>query len=133
MHYMPGDSRLFECSQTTIVVAQLSAQDFLKNQASIPDLVTEAEQLLAAVDLAISGADIPNDEELERMKVSWAFFGNGFNDKIQTLKLTAHLIAGYENTLQAYALLANTIWMLTLRRQTLELNGIAVPLPKTGQ
>ena len=129
MIYMPGDSRLFLVTAASVTIANLTAQDFLKQQTSIPDLVTEAEQLLNSVDLAISSADIPGDEELERLKVSWAYFGNGFGRKIDLLKhIMNHLRS--EQLIEAYALLANIITMPTLRRQTLELSGIHTPLQK---
>jgi hypothetical protein len=123
MMFMPGDNAITGPLPNIGVMAGFLAEDWTAERADPGQLLTEAEELLEAIDLAISGADFTGDEDGELMQRSWAFIGPGLHTDIQQMKAS---------TLQQYLYprIAVVIMTLTTRRQTLEANDIHV-LKKT--
>lgn len=118
MLFMPGDGALIPPIPHTMLCTFL-VEDWTDEQADNRQLITEAEELLAAVDLAISSHDFAGDIDGRKMRVSWAQIGPGFFRKIKAIKLTS-------SAKPDYAELAVITTALTLRRQTLEANNIKV-------
>lgn len=123
MQFMPGDNSLvgpLTGDGSMDVMSALLVQDWLKEDVDPKQLIVEAEELLTAVDLAISGANLEGDPDCEQMKRSWAFIGPNLYRDIQRLK---------SSTLRKQYLLSRiaVITMtLTTRRRTLEINNIKV-------
>ncbi len=129
MIYVPGDNRLFGDTSVSGVFARGMASDWFNSVVNIHKILDEAQKLLEAVDLAISGADIPGDDELQKMKEAWAYMGPGFQNELEKTRSLVRDMGIIDTRLTVYSRLANIISMLTLRRQTLELNGIEVFKP----
>lgn len=121
MKFMPGDDALLgPLMGGSDTMSALLMQDWLKEDADHKQLIAEVEELLTAVDLAISGADLKDDHDCEQMKRSWAFIGPGFYREIQDLR-SSTLRKQY-----LYPRIAALTMALTTRRQTLEINCIEV-------
>lgn len=120
MKFMPGDDPLHLPGPIVGTMARLLVEDWLAENADHRQLIAEAEELLNAVDLAISGADFAGDEDGELMQRCWAFIGPGLHQRIRQMNFLPlrkqHL----------YTQIAVVTMVLTTRRQTLELNGIEV-------
>lgn len=118
MNFMPGDDPMIgSLSQSSILAAAL-AEDWLIENADPSQLIAEAEELLLAVDLAISGADFSGDPDGELMRRSWAFIGPGILTDLARIK------ASQSRNIPTYTRLAIITMALTIRRQSLELNSI---------
>ena len=120
MKFMPLDDPITGPFQQVATLATFLTQDWIEEDTDHRQLVAEAEDLLVAVDLAISGAELSGDKDGELMQRSWAFIGAGLYKDIQQLK-TSSLQKGHLIPRIAVITIA-----LTTRRQTLELNGIEV-------
>lgn len=124
MMFMPNDDSVNGPLPRVGIMATFLTQDWATEGADHQQLIAEVEELLSAVDLAISGADFTGDEDGEQMQRCWAFIGPGLHKDIQQMK-TSSLRRQY-----LYPRIAVITMALTTRRQTLELNGIEV-LKKT--
>jgi hypothetical protein len=124
MMFMTGDNALTGPLPNVDVMATLLAQDWMTERADPKLLLRETEELLEAVDLAISGSDFAEDEDGQLMQRSWAFIGPGLYRDIQKMKAST---LGGEYIYPRIALIMMT---LTIRRKTLEFNDIDV-LKKT--
>lgn len=123
MKFMTGDDPLvgpLMGGGSMDVISALLVQDWLKEDADHKQLISEAEELLTAVDLAISGANLEGDRDCEQMKRSWAFIGPGLYREIQSLK------SSILRKQHLYPRIAVITMALTTRRQTLEINCIEV-------
>jgi hypothetical protein len=124
MMFMRGDDALTGPLPNIGVMAGFLAQDWAAEGADLEQLLTEVEELLEAVDLAISSADFTGDEDGGLMQRSWAFIGPGLHTDIQKMKVSP--LGGQ----YLYPRIALIMMTLTIRRQTLEFNDIHV-LKKT--
>jgi hypothetical protein len=113
-------------SSSLSAIAALMAGDFQRENADLGKLIEEASVLLTAVDLSISQAELPGDEDLRRLKTSWAFIGPGTHRVLKALRLVARNASMTRDRSIEYDQLANVITWLNIRRQTLELNAIAI-------
>jgi len=127
MVIMPMDNVMVgpTISGSYTVMAQMLAEDWNKSDADVKALTQEAEDLLNAVDAAISQSEIKDDSEWEQMRRCWCFIGPGMCRQIERLKiLTAK--PRFLNKPEIYSMLGLIHTFLTVRRQTLELNDIEV-------
>lgn len=120
MQFMPNDDPVAGPLPGVGVMATFLAEDWVAEGADLQQLIVEAEELLNAVDLAISGSDFAGDKSGEQMQRCWAFIGPGLHTDLQSAKDPATCKRS------AYSKLAVITMALTARRQTLELNGIEV-------
>ncbi len=123
--FVPGDNAITGPLASIGVLAGLLAEDWVAEGADHRQLIAEAEELLEAIDLAISGADFTGDEDGEQMQRCWAFLGPGLHKDIQQMK--ASTLRGRH----LYPRIAVVMMTLTTRRQTLEMNDIHV-LKRSG-
>lgn len=128
MLLMPIDDELLGPSNGSCnVIAQMMGEDFLNNNADLMEFINEAGKLLTAVDAAISQANLVNDQQWEKMRTSWCFFGPGILKQIEAIKTAASLPRlNQHSKSMLYAKVAFIQTFLTIRRQTLELNEIEV-------
>jgi hypothetical protein len=125
MMFMTADDAITGPLPNIGVMATFLAKDWVTEGADCQHLITEAEELLEAIDLAISGADFTGDEGGEQMQRCWAFIGPGLHTEIQRMKAFTF---GKQNL---YSRMAVVMMTLITRRQTLEMNDVHV-LKKTG-
>lgn len=129
MLFMPTDDFLLGPldSHQAGILAELIGQDLLERGEAITALVLEVETLLTAVDRAISVSSLEGDAGWEQMRRSWCFIGPGMLRRIEVLKFSAsHATNNPKTKLECYSMLGVMLSYLTIRRQTLELNGIEV-------
>ncbi len=113
-------------NQNTCLLAQSMAKDLLRQDADIAVLLKEAEELLTAVDAAISTSELKGDPDWGQMQVGWAFFGPSIFRRLEILKLSEFKAKNKLEKLRYYSMLSVILVSLTIRRQTLELNNIVV-------
>jgi hypothetical protein len=134
MIFMPGDDPLIGPVSNVSTIASVVASDWVKQKTDPNTLICEAEELLKAVDLAISRTDFAGDAEGEQMQRSWAFIGPGLHRAITEAKILFTRIGSKvffekinsREVLHVYLRVAMVTMALTTRRQTLELNEINV-------
>ena len=130
MLLMPSDTALLGplYDESSNVIARLIAEDFIRENANINTLIRDAKDLLAAVDMATSVSDIPGDLEYDQLRRSWALFGPGMYRRLEALEFVVRLNTAQQDQDrgQLYAMLGIIQTWLTIRRQTLELNGSEV-------
>ncbi len=127
MLFMPTDDFLLGPldSHQAGILAQLIGQDLYKKGEPIAAVVLEVENLLTA--RAISISSLEGDTDWEQVRRSWCFIGPGMLRRVEVLKLTAaHVTKDSPGQLECYSMLGLMLSYLTIRRQTLELNGIEV-------
>ncbi|MGB3073331.1 MAG: hypothetical protein WBB68_03675 [Candidatus Moraniibacteriota bacterium] len=98
-----------------------------KDSAVLSELIEEMSDLLIAVDAAISQTELVGDQQWETMRRCWCFLGPGIFKQIEMLKNNDSPVKmSMYQRLPLYRKVAFLQIVLTIRRQTLEMNGIDV-------
>lgn len=125
MLFMPSDDPLGGPSNAVCdVLSEDLVAGYLASNTDPKELVKEVESLLVAVDLAISQDHLSSDKQWTELQTSWAFLGPGLSKRVEVLKFVANSRTLIGTREEFYSRVAFIQMLLTIRRQTLELNDI---------
>lgn len=128
MHLNPLDDEVIGPSISySMQMAQQMGEDLRKDSAALSELIEETSDLLTAVDAAISQTELVGDQQWETMRRCWCFLGPGIFKQIEMLKNNDSPVkmSAYQRP-SLYTKVAFLQIVLTIRRQTLEMNGIEI-------
>ena len=128
MHLMPSDDLIAgPIGYIAGVLAEGLAEDYLAQKVDPKELVKEVEDLLNAVDMAISQGNSDSDPDWKKMKTGWAFLGPGLFRRLEAYKAISKLSAPLVTTMREFYIGTAFIQsILQIRRQSLELNDVVV-------